>query len=143
MKKSIKIVLCIVVPLTVLITTYIILIVKGILPNPFLDTSDLVCSRESIFGLLTYKEEVIIKFDKFQRVNQHISIDSFIYETLEDAQDAYNNLDDKEVYKLNKEENSIEFEKTISITKDNSFYKKNKQQMKDFYINELFYTECK
>jgi len=143
MKKSIKIILSIVVLLTILIGTYIILIVKEILPNPFLDTSDLVCSRESNYGLLDYKEKIIIKFDKFQRVEQHVSINSFIYETLEDAQEAYNSLDNKEEYKLNKEENSIEFQKTILITSDNSFYKKNKKQMKDFYINELFYTECK
>ena len=60
-----------------------------------------MCSRESNYGLLDYKEKVIIKFDKFQRVKQHVSINSYIYKTLEDAQNTYNSLDDKEGYKLN------------------------------------------
>lgn len=143
MKKNVKIILGVIAIFIVLIITYIILIANEILPNPFLDTSDLVCSRENNYGTLDYKEKIIIKFDKFQRVKQHVSINSFIYKTLEDAQDAYNNLDNKEGYELNSEENSIETKKIISITKDNSFYKKNKNQMKNFYINELYYTICK
>lgn len=63
MKKGIKLVLGFISLGAILVFVYVILIMKGILPNPFLDTKDLICNREYVYGDYFTIESVIFSFD--------------------------------------------------------------------------------
>ena len=74
----------------ILIVIYMVLIIIGILPNPFLDTSDLVCTFEHPGSVCT--EEVIFKFDNRAILKEYEENQINHYRTVEDSKIMYDSL---------------------------------------------------
>ncbi len=77
-----------------LLITLIVLILLGVIPNPFLDTSDLVCKREHYYPELgvTSIEERLYSFNNKAREEKVIERYINKYETVEIAKEEYNKL---------------------------------------------------
>ena len=62
MKRCIKIVLSSILTLITLVIIYAILVIKGIFPNPFIDTKDLVCTVKEF----SYMTDLVMTFNSFR-----------------------------------------------------------------------------
>lgn len=134
MKKSIKIVLISITSIFGLLGIYIILIVKGILPNPFLDTKDLVCTRGTIFDAETRTEKTI-KFKWNGHIKEIESKETLIFFEEEQAVDVFSSLkksigEDWEEY-MSIEESTVVINSKDPISIDEE--KMSKKQIKDKY----------
>ena len=143
MRKKMKLILSIILIVVVLVVSYIILIIKGILPNPFLDTSELVCVRTSnASGNSLETELVTISFDKSAKIKilkEELLIE---FDIVEEAQEYY----DEFIMYLGEdtlflEGNKVSSYSIVKIDKDNNYFDKTKEEMKKIYIKEYQY-EC-
>lgn len=140
MKKVIKGIL---ISVIVLIIIYIILVLTKVLPNPFLDTKDLVCTRETKLPGYVEQEIVIIKFNKDATIKEYDEIYKIIYEDVKELNNYKDYLTSINVdYRYNEVEKSIETKELIKITQKNNYYKKTKKEMKNIFLNEIHYEKC-
>ena len=135
MRKGIKVSIGALVLVVVLVLVYIVLIIKGILPNPFLDTSDLVCTRTIEFETYSEEEKVVFKFDKWANLEKYEMSLNVIYPTFEEAKEYYeHNKQYVESLKFIEEENKIVFSNDIFKNKDDEYhFNKTKQELKEEY----------
>ena len=87
MKKTVKFLL----PVLLIIIIFAILIVLGIIPNPFLDTKDLVCTRGTILEAITSTKKTI-KFKWNGDIKEINSKETYTYDEEEQAIDYFNSL---------------------------------------------------
>ena len=90
MKKGIKILMGIVIFVIVLIVTYIVLILQRVLPNPFLDTSDLYCYRDGTeYDAYKLNKYIVFSFDKWGIFVSGESQDHLVFNKEEDAKKKF------------------------------------------------------
>jgi len=138
MKKSMKILLGILIPIVVLIIIYIILIITKVVPNPFLDTSDLVCSRENDYFDFILEEKVIIKFDNKANIKEYEVYEIFKFNSLEAANDYYELLS-SDTNNLEIDEKNVIKKSVYNIEEYKEYSGKTKEEMKNIYVEKLFY----
>lgn len=138
--KSLKIVLGIIITLIVLVIGFIILIVTEVIPNPFLDTKDLVCERGYALDENSYfieKKFFKFNFKAYVKYIKQENITKYFDEEL--AKKYYDEIikyTEKDKIKLNGNE-------IISVINEkNSYSDKTKQEIKEYFEHELAY-ECK
>lgn len=143
MKKGIKILISISVLIVLLMVTYIILIIKQVVPNPLLDTSDLVCSRETKLPGYTEAEIIVVEFNTDATIKSYKEIYKITYEDIEELKlyKKYMDSMNKE-YKYDENNKTILNEKFIKVNKNNGYYKKTKKEMKNMMLNDLYYSLC-
>lgn len=142
--KKLKIIIGIIVFILALIATYIILIIKDILPNPLLDTSDLVCVKELELGSLNVQENVVFEFNNRAEA---INYQMFTYNTYYDYESAkivYDENKYREEYDLEliESENKIKITYNVDINNDKQLKNKQKTQLVDLYTIKYGYS-CK
>lgn len=143
--KSLKIVLGIIITLIVLVIGFIILIVTEVIPNPFLDTKDLVC--EITIGDPTAgpqaKTIFIFKFDKQAIITSYNEKAVQYFLSNDEAKNEYNNIkSNNESANIELNENSIIYSIDYSLEVDKGYYGKSKKEIKKIFIDEYSY-ECK
>lgn len=144
MNKKFKIILTTVISILVLIIVYIILIIKGILPNPFLDTKDLVCT---IFESYEDSEETFERISKFKFDNKAIIVSYEVeeistYSSIESANKNYEYINEEKYTYVEKKENVIHLISTYEIEENKGYYGKTKKEIKEMYEKNFLY-ECK
>lgn len=138
--KKLKIIIGIIVFILALIATYIILIIKDILPNPLLDTSDLVCERINDFG---EEEEYIFKFNNRAKVISYQRNTNIKFNDYDFAKEYYDEIKYKENIKFNEEEYSISTNFTFKIEENNvQLYNKTKEEVNELYTS-YYNFDCK
>ncbi len=99
---------------------------------PKIDNSDLVCT-----GILAnydeYRDKVVvtISFDENAVITQYEEkyvSDVYVDKESDESGKGYNSIED--------------YSQIIEVDKDNSYYGKTKQEMRDIYVNQLYY-DCK
>lgn len=86
MKKGIKILIGIIVSVVILVIVYAVLVIAKVLPNPFLDTKDLMCNRNSdCDGICDRKITLTVKFNKKALVTNVIKVDKHDFYEKEEA----------------------------------------------------------
>lgn len=142
MKK--KLIIGIIISLGLLLTTYIILIIKQIIPNPFLDTSDLVCIRDDSNATIDIKEEnvYIFSFDKNAIIKSYKVQYIYILDTEKEAKKYYEYLKETDTPNLKIEDNKVIVFSNYKIEKNKGYYGRSKEQIKKYYEKEFLY-ECK
>lgn len=122
-EKNTKIYLIIGIIISLLILVYIALVIFNILPNPFLDTKDLVCIRYESAAEVYYEEENIItfKFDKWAKVK------SYVDELTTKRPDLIIKQEGKNVISISNY--NVEFGK--------GYYNYTKKQLKEMYEKEF------
>jgi len=137
--KGLKIFLGILTTLILLIVVFIVLIIKEIIPNPFLDTKDLVC--EGRIKTEDYEKKIVYKFDKKTIVEKYVEIIAIKLDSTEETKEKYNELSktpDIDI-KLDLENNSIVASKEYNIELNNGYYGKTKKEIVDIYVNQYNY----
>lgn len=144
MKKSLKILTTIIILLLVLLITYVVLIITKVIPNPFLDISDLYCYRDGV-QYTDYKKDkyIIFSFDKWSnlkigKVEEHLiyNDEELAKQEFSDLQELFNDYSNET---LRLDDKTIIIEGELSndeITRD-----MNKKQIKERY--KEFNYECK
>lgn len=122
-----------------IVVIYVVLVISKVLPNPLLDTKDLVCSRENDYVDFVLEEKVIIRFDSKAKIKEYELQDVFKFDSSIAAKDYYE--------LLNLDANNLELDKknviqkSVYSIKENMEYKgKTKEEIKKIYVEELFYT---
>lgn len=90
MKKRIKVLLIILGFIVLIIGILVILVLKKIIPNPFLDTSDLVCSKEDEQVVWVENQNTVISFDKWGYSKQLDEKTIYTFESEEVAKQYFN-----------------------------------------------------
>lgn len=138
MKNKIKILF----PVLLIIIIFVILIVVGIIPNPFLDTKDLVCTRESDFVTRTRTEKITISFNS--RGNIEKIVEEYIrkYQSNEEAKQFYNSIieDASDDVAITIENNTVTETREQTTFENFGGYEKNKKGLTKFYTDELYYN---
>ena len=117
--------------------------INGVVPNPFLDTSDLVCSRETKLPIYVEQEIIIVKFNKDATIKEYDEIYKIIYDDEEELNNYKDYLTSINVdYRYNESEKSIETKELIKITKENNYYNKTKKEIKNIFLDEIHYEKC-
>lgn len=143
MKKGLKILLGVLILLILLSIVYAILIVKQILPNPFLDTKDLICSRENKFPGYIESEIIIMEFNKDATIKNYKEIYKITYEDIEELKlykESFDSLNKE--YQYDENDKSISTEDFVQVDDINGYYKKTKKEMKNIMLNDLYYSLC-
>ena len=134
-----KIVIGTIISVVLLIVAYIILVLTGLFPNPFLDTKDLICRFDNFYPVGDVDVIMTFRFDKKAKIKSYT--ESYVYV-----------IEDEEHLKQIEEELISENEKfTIDgnelitytdfyIKKDIGYYGKTKKEIKKIYSEEFFYT---
>ena len=137
--KKLIIGLSISIPLLIIIVV-IVLILLGIIPNPFLDTSDLVC-YETMYEDETVKEVLknTFEFDKFGYFTIFNSEYTVKYNNLELAQNNYKDLIENENIDAIIDENVVIVKNQIKADEYKSFLGKKRKEIKKIYEHEFFY----
>lgn len=104
------------------------------------DNEDLTCVRENNFGTFIDVEKIVFKFDEVGKIANYIEIREFVYPSIEEAKDYYDKF--KEYNKLELDGTSVISKSEIVVTKENNYYNKTRKEMKNIYLNELFYDKC-
>lgn len=135
MRRNIKVLIVITISLAILILIYIGLVIKEILPNPFLDTSDLVCTRAIEFETYTEESVIIFVFDKKAKLKKYEITENMVYPTLEEAKEYYEYTKPYVNFlELIEEENKVKYFSSIKQNKDDSFhFSKTKKELKEEY----------
>lgn len=135
MRKGVKVLFIVLILLGILVLGYIGLIIKGVLPSPFLDTSDLVCTRLIKFEAYTQETVITFRFDKWANLNSYEAINNLVYPTLEAATEYYEYTKPYvDSIELIEEDNKVKFfSSTIKNNKDSYHFEKTKQELKDEY----------
>ena len=141
--KKLKIIIGIIVFILALIATYIILIIKDILPNSQLDTKDLFCHRINYVAEVIDGAEYVFSFDEEAKFSKYKLIYYTIYPSYEEAKEYYdNNKEIKDNMEFIEEENRINTIYIVSANESNELKDKTKEEIKQLYIDRYFY-ECK
>ena len=143
MKKGLKILLGVLILLILLSIVYAILIVKQILPNPFLDTKDLICSRENKFPGYIESEIIIMEFNKDATIKNYKEIYKITYEDIEELKlykESFDSLNKE--YQYDENDKSISTEDFVQVDDINGYYKKTKKEMKNIMLNDLYFSLC-
>ena len=143
MKKGAKILIGVIILVVILIIVYAALVITRVLPNPFLDTKDLICSREIQFPGYVESEIIIIKFNKDATIKNYKEIYKITYENERELKSYKEYMDSigKE-YQYDENNKTISIEDFIKVNKNNGYYKKTKKEMKNMILNELYYSVC-
>lgn len=142
MKKGLKIVLITIISLIILLIGFIFLIIKGILPNPFLDTKDLVCKLENIPEYNGADVLLTFNFDKNTVFKGYSEEYIYKYETEEIATEIYEKLRQNSNSEISIDGKTVKLSNYYKSEKDKGYYGKTKKQIKKIYVSELLY-ECK
>lgn len=105
MKKKFKILL----PVLLIVIIFVILIVLGIIPNPFLDTRDLVCTRGSLVSDHETNTETTVTFKVDGTVKEITTKNINVYNSEEQALSEFNSF---------KESIGADWEEYISLEKN-------------------------
>lgn len=135
MSKSKKIVLGIITGIVLIVITLFILIITKTIPNPFLDTSDLLCKREN------YNFDEVITF-KFNWLGKSIFTKKDIYlyfESKEEADEYYNNYAVEDSGYIRENDNTIIFNTPNEDEKEN--YKVSRKKLLKLYNGYGFKCE--
>lgn len=126
----------------ILLATIVILIVKNVIPNPFLDTKDLICTKKTYEVEYESKRVVTIEFDKWANSKNFILSEEITFIESNKAKEFFDKMK-KSIGKDWGKKISID-DKKISINENIKLEKKdisNKKQIKVEY-EEMGY-ECK
>ena len=141
MKREIKILLGILIPIIIIVITYVILMLNGIVPNPFLDTKDLVCSRLSSSTEFNTEEEIVtIHFDK-KAIIKEVKTEYVMDFTTEQLAKEYYDKTIKYVdsAEINLNGKIVSFPTIIKIDESNTNYNKTKKEIEKLYEEVLVY----
>lgn len=141
--KKLKIIVGIILFLIVLITTYIVLVITDILPNPLLDTSDLVCERKNDFGNVVEKRQYVFNFDNVAKLNSYQEIFNLVFHDYESAKEYYNSnkLSEKNIEFI-EEEKTVKIIYNVNIEDVNHLKNKLKEDIKKMYTT-TYNCECR
>ena len=143
MKKGIKILIGVIILLVILVICYIALVITKVLPNPFLDTKDLMCSRETQLPGYVESEIIVMEFNKDATIKTYKEMYKITFENVEELKSYKKYLDSvNKKYKYDETDKSIAIEDIMKINKENGYYKKTKKEMKNIMLNELYYSVC-
>ena len=121
--------------IVLILITLLILMITNVIPNPFLDTSDLVCVRKNY----NYDEIVTFKFDRLGKSVFSNKVDHLYFDTNEEADEYYNefSVDNSNLVKEN--DTTI----IVNTPKDNEkeHYKKSRRKIKKLYTEYGFKCE--
>lgn len=148
MKKGVKILIGVVLSILILVSIYIVLIIKGVLPNPFIDNKDLVCTFND--HDTSVEEKIIFLFDKNCVVRSYLQKRVYIYSDEKEAKEYYDNFLKKDssiinTYKdreISLEGNKIYMTLNYEIDENSIYYKKTKEEIKDIYEKEYIGHTC-
>lgn len=138
MKKVIKGIL---ISVIVLIIIYIILVLTKVLPNPFLDTKDLVCKKINDQISFTYEEIVIIKFNNDATVREVEQKEIYVFLDEQEAKDYYEQESDNKNFNFEIEGNKVTISNTLTSENKIDYSVVTKKEIKKRYIEEYSY-EC-
>ena len=143
MKKSIKILIGVIVSVVILVIVYAVLVIAKVLPNPFLDTKDLMCSRETQLPGYIESEIIVIEFNKDATIKTYKEMYKITFENVEELKTYKEYLDSvNKKHKYDETDKSITIEDVTEINEENGYYKKTKKEMKNMILNELYYSVC-
>lgn len=132
----------IIISFIIMVVTYVCLIIFEILPNPFLDTTDLICSKVVDTGDFKIIDERIITFDKKANIKLITEKNITEYPNEETAKIAYERItkDQDLTTKIELQGNQLVGE-YIEISVENfKGYGKNKKDVKRYYEIEFDYV---
>ena len=141
MKRGIKILLGVLVPIIIILTVYLILIIKQILPNPFLDTKDLVCIRDSSNPTIQDKieEEKIFKFDNKAIITSYDEKMIYTFWLESTAKREYEYAKKVKTNKVTLDNNVLTILRTYIMKENEGYYGKTKKEIRKIYEEDLGY----
>ena len=143
MKKGIKILICVIISVAILVIIYAVLVIAKVLPNPFLDTKDLMCSRETELPGYIESEIIVIEFNKDATIKTYKEMYKITFENVEELKTYKEYLDSvNKKHKYDETDKSITIEDVTEINEENGYYKKTKKEMKNMILNELYFSVC-
>lgn len=138
MKKKIIIIL---ISIILLIGVYTTLVLIKVLPNPFLDTKDLVCKKINDQISFTYEEIAIIKFNKFAKVKEVEQKEIYVFLDEQEAKDYYEQESGNPSFNYEIDKNKVTISNTLTSADGIDYSVVTKKDIKKRYIEEYAY-EC-
>ena len=141
MKKGIKILIGIIIFVILLVVTYIVLVVKEILPNPLLDTRDLYCYKDSSNFTIDDKieEKKIFKFDSKAIIISYEEKTIYTFASEEYAKEQYEYAKEQKTDNADLNKNVLTISRTFLMKENEGYYGKTKEEIKKIYGDEFSY----